>query len=343
MARHRPLRRTTAAPLAVLTVASLFLAACGNDDGDVASGQGGGGEVALTVKAAFYPLHFVAERVGGELAEVSTITPPGADAHDVELTPRDVASLEDADLLLYLAEFQPSVDAAVESAGAETFDVTGSADLEPTFDGDGHDDDGDDHGHDDEAGHDDDGDGHDDDGDDHGPGAADPHFWLDPTRLGAVAADVAERFAELDPDNADTYRANAEALGSDLDELDAELEAGLADCENDLVVTNHESFGYLADRYGLDQVGISGLSPSEAPSPRAQAEIADFVADEGVRTIYYETSVSPDVAQAVADEAGAATAVLDPLESLTDDSEGADYLEVMRSNLSNLQEGQPCR
>ena len=160
--------------------------------------------------------------------------------------------------------------------------------------------------------------------------------------MAEVATAFADALAEADPAHADEYRANAEAVAADLGALDAELEAGLADCERTELVTSHEAFGYLARRYGLEQVGITGLTPDADPSPNDLAEVADFVEEHGVTTIYFETLTSPAVAETLASEAGATTAVLDPLEGLTDESQGADYLEVMRSNLATLQTGQGC-
>jgi zinc transport system substrate-binding protein len=120
------------------------------------------------------------------------------------------------------------------------------------------------------------------------------------------------------------------------------MQAGLTGCAVDTLVTSHDAFGYLADRYGLEVVGISGLSPSTEPDPAQLAEITALVRERGVSTVYTETLVDPAVAETVAEEAGVQTAVLDPLEGLTDESAGSDYLEVMRANLATLQEGQSC-
>jgi zinc transport system substrate-binding protein len=176
----------------------------------------------------------------------------------------------------------------------------------------------------------------------HEDGAVDPHFWLDPVRLASVGDALADRLTEADPDGAATYEQNAAALRTDLEALDAEMQAGLAGCAVGTLVTGHDAFGYLGDRYGLEVVGISGLSPSAEPSPAAQAEIAELVRERGITTVYTETLVDPAVAETVASEAGVRTAVLDPIEGLTDESAGSDYLEVMRANLATLQEGQSC-
>jgi zinc transport system substrate-binding protein len=125
-------------------------------------------------------------------------------------------------------------------------------------------------------------------------------------------------------------------------ELDAAYATGLAHCASTDLVTSHAAFGYLAERYGLTQRGITGLRPEDEPSPGALAEIADFVRAHHVRTVYSETLVSPAVAKTLARETGVRTAVLDPIEGLDGASGGADYLAVMRTNLATLREGQVC-
>jgi zinc transport system substrate-binding protein len=301
---------------AAVTAAALLLAGCGSGDG----GSDGGDR--LDVVAGFYPLEWAASRIGGDRIEVSSLTAPGAEPHDLELTPQDVAGVSDADLLVYLGGFQSAVDEAAESqAGDRAWDVAGAADLSLTAEEDEHEQDG-----------------------EHAEGErpADPHFWLDPTRLAEVGGALADRLAEIDPDGAETYERNAAALREDLESLDAEMTDGLTGCGMDTLVTSHDAFGYLAARYGFEVVGVTGLSPSTEPSADQLAEIADLVTERGVRTVYTETLVDPSVAETVADEAGVRTAVLDPLEGLTDESEGDDYLAVMRSDLATLQEGQSC-
>jgi zinc transport system substrate-binding protein len=303
---------------ALVAVVTFFtMTACGSDDDSNTSSNRS--EV-LEVEAAFYPLQWMAEQVGGDHVEVSSLTPPGAEPHDLELTPSDVASVTDADVVVYLADFQPAVDEAVADVDADKrFNAAEFADLSLTYTPI-------------EEGEE----------ETEEAGAVDPHFWLDPTRLDGVAAAFADYLSGIDPSNADTYAANATMLQASLEQLDGELEEGLATCENKDLVTSHNAFGYLADRYGLDQVGITGLTPEDEPSPADLAAVTDFVRENDVRTIYFETLVSPDIAKAIASEAGAATAVLDPIEGLNDKSQGDDYLEIMRSNLTNLRAGQPC-
>jgi zinc transport system substrate-binding protein len=323
----------------VAALAFVPLVACGSEASESGSGSGSGSADALQIQASFYPLQWVVERVGGDRVSVENLTPPGAEPHDLELSPRSTAALADADLVVYLSGFQPAVDDAIATVDAEALDAADHVDLDLTASDDGHD-----HGHDEEeAGHDEEEAGHDEEEAGHEEEAGvDPHFWLDPTRLVDVVGAIAGSLSELDPDSEELFRANADDVVADLEALDGEFEAGLAECESRDLVTSHQAFGYLAQRYDLEQIGISGLSPEEEPSAADLAEVVEFVKDRNVRTIYFETLVSPAVAETVASETGARTAVLDPIEGLSDASEGDDYLEVMQANLASLRTGQPC-
>ena len=302
---------------ALVLAAALSVTACGSPD---TAGSPSTTRNELSVVASFYPLQFVAERIGGEAVDVASLTKAGAEPHDLELTPKDVASLADTDLVIYLKGFQPAVDEAVAGQAADrALDVTDAADLDLTYTPieEGVE-------HADEA------------------GATDPHFWLDPQRLRAVAKIVAERLTAAAPASSSVFAANLQKLDADLATLDTDIDKGLATCASRVLVTSHNAFGYLSRRYDLKQVGITGLSPDAEPNAGQVAEVTRFVRQHKVRTIYYETLVSPAVADTIAADAGATTAVLDPLEGLNDQSQGKDYLSVMRANLANLRKGQEC-
>ncbi|QDW63734.1 metal ABC transporter substrate-binding protein [Oerskovia sp. KBS0722] len=335
MPRHL-LRSRAALATSVALAAALTLTACGS--GGTSGGGGSGGDTAggTEVLASFYPLQFVAERVGGERVSVSNLTPPAAEPHDLELSPAQARSIGTADLVVYQSGFQAAVDEAVEARDpAHLVDATQAAGLEehpgePAATESGS-------AEDEHATHDD----HADDGHDHSSeGGLDPHFWLDPSRLVPVAEQVAAELTAVDPDGADEYAANLEALTADLTALDAEYEAGLASCVSPYLVTSHEAFGYLAERYGLEQVGITGIDPEAEPSPARLREVADIIRDHGVSTIFFETLTSPKVTQTLAQDVGVQAAVLDPLEGLSKD--GTDYLGVMRTNLEALRTGLTC-
>ncbi|MFW5471764.1 metal ABC transporter substrate-binding protein [Knoellia sp. CPCC 206450] len=312
-------------PLAALPLLGLLaLTGCGS--GADAGSSGSEGKVAVT--AAFYPLAYAVERVGGDRVTVANLTKPGAEPHDVELTPKDVAGLAEADLVVVEKGFQPAVDEAVERVdGDRALDVSTAVDLSIEATEDGHDHGGEEHA------------------DEHGStdGAVDPHFWLDPTRYAKAAKAIADRLSEVDPAGATAYGQNADAFVAELTTLDEEFRTGLASCANRDLVTGHVAFAYLADRYDFHQSGIAGLSPDAEPNAAAMKEIVEHVREHKVTTIYAETLVGRDLADTIAKEAGATVAVLDPIEGLTEASAGSNYLEVMRSNLATLKKGQSCR
>ncbi|ANS77478.1 Zinc ABC transporter, periplasmic-binding protein ZnuA [Serinicoccus hydrothermalis] len=326
-------RRSRALVLA--STLALGLSACGSGSTD--GGADAEGSADLQVVASFYPVQYLVERVAGEHAEVSSLTAPGVDPHSLELSPRDVGSLGDADLVVYSAGMQAAVDDAVESQVDDTaLDVAPAADLlsvsETEEEHAGHSEEGDeDREHEGDEGH---------EGHDHG--SEDPHFWLDPERYGHVVEAIADRLVEVDPDHAADYEANAASVVEDLDALDADFEQGLADCTSRDLVTTHEAFGYLAERYDLHQMGITGISPEAEPSAARLAEISSQVEELGVTTIYAEPILTNAIARTVAQETGTRVLTLDPLGGITEESAGEDYLEVMRANLEALSDGLGC-
>ncbi|WP_258723670.1 metal ABC transporter substrate-binding protein [Cellulomonas sp. NS3] len=287
----------------------------------------------LSVLASFYPLQAVAAGVGGDRVSVDSLTPPGAEPHDLELSPAQVARLGAADLVVYLADFQAAVDDAVQASPPErALDAAGVVDLldaEPEGDA----------AHEGET-HE--GEAHEGEtAEEHAEhGEHDPHFWLDPSRMPALVEAVADELSELDPEGADEYAANAAALSARFTELDAAYETGLATCSSRVLVTSHAAFGYLADRYDLEQVAVAGIDPEGEPSPARLAEIGEVIRSEGVTTVFFETLVSPKVAEALAADVGATTAVLDPLEGLADDSQ--DYFSIAEANLDALKVALSC-
>ena len=281
------------------------------------------GQDRLAIVTAFYPLQFIAQRVAGDHATVANLTHPGAEPHDLELTPRQVASLTTASLVIYEKGFQPAVDEAVlQSENREVIDITTIVPLRPLAVPD------DDLGHGEGAGHD--------------HPALDPHVWLDPTSVSRIADAVEERLVTIDPKHAVDYQHNASALNNQLRSLDRSFRSGLAHCVRTEFMTTHAAFGYLAERYHLTQIPISGLNPDSEPSPARIAEVQRVARDHGLTTIFSETLVSPAVAQAIAGDLGLTTDVLDPIEGITDQSRGRDYLSVMYANLAALRKAGEC-
>ena len=340
-------KRILAAACAAATALALSACTSTASSGDSSSKDG-----SLTVMASFYPLKYLAEKVGGEHISVTSLTPDGAEPHDLELSPKMVDSLSSADAVIYLAGFQSAVDEAIEQQAPKTvIDVSSAAELveagsdanhpaeeeeatDETQSGEteahDHDHEGHDHEGHDHAGH-----------DHHHDMSADPHCWLDPVRMAKAATLVGDKLAEADSAHADTYKANAKALAEELTTLGDTLVTKTSKCQVKTFVTAHTAFGYLADRTGLTQVGISGLDPESSPSPARLAEIAQIAKEQGVTTIFTEALIDPKVAQTLADDLGITTAVLDPIESQTDASK--DYAAVMQANIDALTKANNCQ
>ncbi|MCP9992635.1 metal ABC transporter substrate-binding protein [Streptomyces albogriseolus] len=314
-------RRRHISAVALTAVAALgfgTLTACSSDS--AAAGDTG----SFDVVASFYPMAFLAERIGGEHVHVTSLTQPGQEPHDLEISARQTAQLEEADAALYLKGLQPSVDEAIgQSPIATKIDAAELTTLEEHGTEAGHDEEhGDEHAHEEEHGHDHEG--------------GDPHIWLDPVRYAEVAEGVGKAFQKADPDHAADYRANTAALVKDLKALDEKFRTGLANRTTDVFVTTHAAFGYLSERYGLTEEAISGLDPDTEPSGARVKELQKIAKEDGVTTVFYETLVSDRTAKTLAGDTGLRTDVLDPVEGITDHSRGEDYFQVMEANLTAL-------
>ena len=322
MIRYRALALTAA-------LATGLLAACSSTaPTSDAQSTGATSDETLTVTAAFYPLKYLVEHIGGERVEVTSLTPDGAEPHDLELSPSAIAELSSADAVVYLSGFQAAVDDAIDQAAPATvIDVADAAQLVDASDEGNHASDA--HEDEDEA-----------ESHDHADASTDPHFWLDPDRMAQAATAIGQALASADSEHAQTYTANAADLASSLKTLSADLVTGTATCESHTFVTAHAAFGYLADRTGLTQVAIAGLDPESSPSPARLQEISELVKAEGVTTIFTEALIDPKVSQTLADDLGITTAVLDPIESQVDPAK--DYVAVMRDNLAALRTALKC-
>ncbi len=274
--------------IVLILAATLAPAACGSQ-----TGHGGGKKVV----AAFYPLAFAAEQVGGARVSVRNLTPPGAEPHDLEVSPSDVQDIRSVDLVLLLGHgFQPQLEDAAGS-GSHVLLLLDTPGLKLT------------------------------------PG--DPHVWLDPLRYALIVRRIGSALGRPRAPGRLVTRLRA---------LDREYRAGLAHCARKEIVTSHKAFGYLAQRYGLRQVAITGVTPEAEPTPQRLAAVIAAVRRTHASTVFFETLVSPRLADTVARETGAKTAVLDPIEGLTPEEQnaGADYFSLMRANLPALRKALGC-
>ncbi|GGJ13250.1 metal ABC transporter substrate-binding protein [Streptomyces brasiliensis] len=307
--RRRLIPAATAAALGItaLSACSTDTAAAGNTD-------------KFDVVASFYPMAFLAERIGGDHVHVTSLTQPGQEPHDLEISARQTAQLQESDAVLYLKNLQPSVDDAVAQSEIRTkIDAASLTTLEE-------------HGNE-VGGHAAEHDTH--DGEE--SGGKDPHIWLDPVRYAQVAEGVGKAFEKADPDHAADYRKNTAALVEKLDALDTEFKDGLAHTRTKVFLTTHAAFGYLAERYGLTEEAINGLDPESEPSAARVRDLEKLAEADGVTTVFYETLVSDETAKTIARDARLKTDVLDPVEGITDKSRGKDYFTVQEANLKALQ------
>ncbi|PWI09717.1 zinc ABC transporter substrate-binding protein [Streptomyces sp. NWU339] len=313
-----------AAATAVTAAALGALSACSSG-----SSAAVGNTDKFDVVASFYPMAFLAEQIGGDHVNVTSLTQPGQEPHDLEISAKQTAQLEETDAALYLKGLQPTVDEAIGQSGVRTkIDAATLTSLDHAPGTGGHEDD---HGHDDEHGH---GDEH---GHSHSHDGRDPHVWLDPAKYAEIAEGVGKAFQKADPDHATDYKKNTEALVGKLNDLDAEFKTGLEHRKTDVFVTTHAAFGHLAARYGLTEEAINGLAPEAEPSAARVKQLTETAKADGVTTVFYETLISDRTAKTIARDAGLRTDVLDPLEGITDKSRGDDYFQVMESNLRALQ------
>lgn len=345
-----------------LLAAAVVLAACGDDEVS-APGASAEGSARLTVVASVYPMQYFAERVGGDRVEVVALVPPGVDGHDFELTPRDLLTIADADLIAMNGlELEPWLERAIESLGDDldgiVVEAADASTAIPFVDheaghGDGEDtarDDGHDHGdgHEDDDGHEDgghgDGHGHDDQHAGHAHGELDPHVWQDPLLAVTQAERIAEALSSRDPAGAATYEANLALLRDDLLALHADFEEGLSSCRHREFVTSHAAYGYIALRYGLEQVTVYGLTPGSDPSPQRLAGIADRIREAGLAAVLVEPVLSGEAERAISDETGAEILPIHALDGVTaaELAEHGDYLGLMRDNLRSLRAALDC-
>lgn len=259
----------------------------------------------LQVTASFYPVYFFSSQIGGDKAIVRNITPAGAEPHDFEPAAQDIARIENSNMLV--------LNGGVEAWGDKIKDNLKGKNVKIVIAG----------------------------GEQN---LQDPHIWLDPALAKKEAQKITQGYIEIDPANTAYYQSNGKKLDAKLDNLDNQYKLGLKLCKQKDIITAHAAFAYLARAYGLNQVAISGFSPDEEPSAQQLAEVADFAKQNNVKYIFFEKLVSPKLSETIADEIGAKTLILDPIEGLSDKDiqGGKDYFTVMQDNLKNLQIALKC-
>ncbi|MCI0545707.1 MAG: zinc ABC transporter substrate-binding protein [Candidatus Rokubacteria bacterium] len=288
------------------------------------------------VVASFYTLAEFTRQVGGDRIQVVTLVPPGVEPHDWEASPRDMAQLPQAKLLIYngagfegwmekLARELPSHVLVNTTRGLPLVEVG--------------------HVHGEGKGHTNAARAHPEKAQ-AGKAAArpDPHVWLDPVLARAQVETIRAGLAQADPANASAYAAGAAAYAAKLDALDEAYRQGLASCKRRQVVVSHAAFSYLTTRYNLEMIPVMGLTPDAEPSPKELAGIVRFMKQHKVQYVFFETLVNAKLAETLARETGAQTLVLNPVEGLTKEeaASGKSYLDLMEENLKNLRTALDC-
>lgn len=275
------------------------------------------------VATSFYPYFFFASEIGGEKVDVMNVTPPGVEPHDYELTPRDIVNIENSDFLIINGVIEPwaekikgdltgknttilKMDKSMFSLKADSEDDEHEGDMDHNID---------------------------------------PHIWLSPRLAKLQVDEILKLYLKTDSVNSDYYTNNAMDLITKLNGLDNEYKSSLSNCKSKVIVTSHSAFNYLAYDYGLTQTAISGLSSNSEPSLKQLSEIANYARLNNVKYIFFESLVSPKLSNTLANEVGAKTLVLNPIEGLTEDelSQGKNYLDIMQENLENLKIALECQ
>ncbi len=273
----------------------------------------------LHVVASFYPVAEFARAVGGNLVDVNTVTPAGVEPHDYEPTPQQIAAVYQSNVFLYNGG---GVDAWAERIAKDVADhgvsvVEMGKSIPVVSPAQGSED----------------------------PNVAfDPHFWLDPVLAKKEVSTIEQTFVQKDPAHAEVYQKNAADYITKLSALDRAYQTGLASCKIKTIVTSHAAFAYLGAEYHFQVIPIAGLSPDEEPSAGRLAEISKLAKANDIHFIYFETLVSPKLADTIANEIGAKTLVFNPLEGVTaeDQAAGKNYLTIQTDNLKNLKIGMVC-
>jgi len=280
----------------------------------------------VRVLTSVFPLKEFAAAVAGDRGEARLLLPPGAGVHTWQPRAGDLVRLSRCDLFIYIgANLEPWLPDLLKGLGGKpvrTLEASSGLDLLASAPGE----------HGDEA-----------EGREHGGHAAvDPHVWLD-FGLDAIIVDrIRDELSALDPGGKDVYAANARVLKARLESLDDRFRSRLEACpQKTIVLAGHAAFGYLARRYGLEQIALYGLSPDSQPTPSGLISVVGIARDRGIKSIFFETAASPDLARTLAREIGARTLVLNPGHNLTreESRKGLSFFDIMEENLRSLEDG----
>lgn len=272
----------------------------------------------IRITTSFYTMYDFAKKIGGDKVEVINLVPAGTEPHDWEPSTKDLIEMEKSDIFIYNgAGMEQWVDDVLESLDTEELtSVEASKGIKLLKDQDAHEHD---HEHNSEN---------------------DPHVWLDPQNAKYEMNKIKKALIKVDAENKDYYEANYKRYAKECDKLDTLYKEETSKLTKKELIVAHEAFGYLCHAYGLEQMGIEGLSADDEPDPKQMSEVIRFAKEHQVKTIFFEELVSPKVAKTIAKETGANAKMLNPLEGLSNKKikAGEDYFSVMKQNLAAIKE-----
>lgn len=305
--------------ISILITMLLILSACSSNSNNNMQEQKNN----LKVATAFYPTYFLTTRIAGNDVDVVSIVPNGVEPHDYEPTPQELIKISDADALIKIGlEFEP-LENRLQETNKKMIAVdaiSGMSLIEAK-----------EHHHEGEE---------EEEEEEHAEETLDPHFWMSPVKMKQASENIKQGLINLDAKNTATYESNAAKLANEFDTLDTEFKNGLKNCSKKVFLTSHSAFNYLANEYGLEQVGIAGLSPETEPTPQAIVELKEEATEHNIKYIFVEELVDSRIAETLAKEVGATTLVLDPIEGIKNPDD--DYFSIMRRNLANLRVALEC-
>lgn len=311
--------KTMVVSLACLSV----LSGCGtNEEKTIQTKTTSTSEEKLQIVTTFYPMYEFTKHIVKDKAEVELLIPSNAEPHDWEPSPKDMATIQEADVFVYNSPYFEtwisSIQESIDKNSPLFVEASESISLVKKDEGDKHNE---------EADHPE---------ENH---QLDPHVWLSPVLAQKEVQTITNALVKEDPENKDFYESNSQAYIEQLQELDELYRTTLQTASHKVIITQHAAFGYLAKEYGFTQSSITGLSPSEEPSPSQLAELKEYAEEHNIGVIYFEETASPKVAQTLANELGADTELLHTIEGVSkeDQEKGLDYIQIMENNLRALQ------
>lgn len=297
-------------------------------------------EEVLTVVTTTFVLEDFTRKIGGEHVDVINVVPLGADAHSFEPTARQMIEIMEADAFVYNgAGFEGFVDAVLKSMEKEdVVALQASNNIPLREDDDEHDDEHVDV-HEEDEHSDENLDVHEED--EHLHAGVDPHAWLDPVYALQYAKNIYDLLVQLQPEFEEQFTENYTNLKIELENLHVEFEEMVSTAERNQFIVSHAGYGYWEQRYGLEQIAISGLSPTNEPSQRQVEEILELGQSLNLTHLFVEQNSTSKIAEMIADEIGADILYLHNLEAATqeDIDNGENYISIMRGNIEALKQG----